>query len=351
MRNTGLDELQAGIKIGRRNINNLRYADVKWSESCSVMPVLFSIPWTVYSPWNSPGQNIGVGSLSLLQGIFPTQGSNPGPLYCRRILYQLSHKGSPRYANDTTLMAEGKEELKSLLMRVKEESERASLKLNIKKTKIMASSPITSWQIKGEKVEVVTDFLFLGSEITADDDYSEIRRLLLLGRKAVTNLDKCVEKQRHYSANKGPYSQGYGLPSGHIRLWELDHKEGRAPKNWCLRTVLERTPESPLASKELKQVNLKGNQPWTLIGMTDAEAPVFWLPDANSWLIGKVPDAGKGRGQKEKRVSKDEMAGWNHRCNGHELGQTSGDGEGQGGLACCSPWGRKESDRTGRLNI
>ena len=98
--------------------------------------------------------------------------------------------------DDTILMAESKEELKSLLMRVKEESERAGLKLNIKKTKIMASSPITSWQIEGEKVEVVTDFLFLGSKITADGDCShEIRRQLLLGRKAMTNLDSVLKSR------------------------------------------------------------------------------------------------------------------------------------------------------------
>ena len=95
---------------------------------------------------------------------------------------------------------------------------------------------------------------------------------------------------------KGPYSQGYGLPSGHAQLWELDHKDGRAPKNWCLRTVvLEKTPESPLDRKEIKLVNLKGNQSWILIGRTDAEAetPVFWSFDANSQLIGKVPKARK----------------------------------------------------------
>jgi len=111
-----------------------------------------------------------------------------------------------RYANDTNLMAESEEELKSLLMEVKEENERGSLKLNIKKTKIMATCPITSWQIEGVKMEVVTDFLFLGSKITGDDDCShEIRRRLLVGRKAMTNRDS-VEKQRRYSASKVLYS-------------------------------------------------------------------------------------------------------------------------------------------------
>ena len=114
------------------------------------------------------------------------------------------------------------------------------------------------------------------------------------------------------------------------------------PKNWCLWTVvLEKTPESPLDSKEIKPVNLKQDQPWIFTGRTDAEAeaPVFWSSDMNRGLIIKVPDAGKNWGQKEKRVSEDEMAGWHHRLNERKLGQTLGDGEGQGGLACCSPWG------------
>ena len=116
-----------------------------------------------------------------------------------------------RYADDTTLMAESEEELKSLLMKVKEKSEKVSLKLNIQKTKMMASSPITSWQIDGGPVETVADFIFLGSKITVDDDCShEIKRRLLLGRKVMTNRQH-LEKQRHYFANKDPSSQGYGF--------------------------------------------------------------------------------------------------------------------------------------------
>ena len=108
-----------------------------------------------------------------------------------------------RYADDTILMAESKEELKTLLMKVKEESEKAGLKLNIQKTKIMISGPITSWQIDGETMEAVTDFVFLGSKITADGDCShEIKRCLLLGRKATTNLDSIIKRQRHYFATK-----------------------------------------------------------------------------------------------------------------------------------------------------
>ena len=127
-----------------------------------------------------------------------------------------------RYTDDTTLMAESEEELKNLLMKVKEESEKVGLKPNIQKTNIMASGPTTSWQTDGETMETVTDFIFLGSKITADGDCRhEIKRCLLLGRKAMTNLD-IILKSRHYFANKGPSSQmvfpivKYG--------WELDYK-------------------------------------------------------------------------------------------------------------------------------
>ena len=145
MRNTGLEEAQAGIKIAGRNINNLRYTD------------------------------------------------------------------------DTTLMAESEEELKSLLMKVKEESEKVGLKFNIQKTKIMVSGPITSWEIDGETVETVSDCIFLGSKITADGDCShEIKRRLLLGRKVMTNLDSIFKKQRQCFADKGLSSQNCGFSSSHV---------------------------------------------------------------------------------------------------------------------------------------
>ena len=169
----------------------------------------------------------------------------------------------------------------------------------------------------------------------------------------MANLDSCVEKQRHYSADKGPYSQGCGLPNSYVLVWELDCKECWEPKNWCLQTVvLEKTPESSFDCKENKPVNLKGNKPWILVGRTDAEAeaPVFWSSDANSWLIGKVLDAGKDWGQKEKRALEVEGTGWHHWCNEHELGQTSGDGEGQGGLAYSKQSMGLQRDTTWRLN-
>ena len=122
-----------------------------------------------------------------------------------------------QYADDTTLTAESEDELKSLLMKVKEESEKVGLKLNIQKTKIMASGSITSWEINGKTVETVSDFIFLGSKITADGDCShEIKRCLLLGRKVMTNIDNIFRSRDIKFANKGPSSQGYGFSSGHV---------------------------------------------------------------------------------------------------------------------------------------
>ena len=113
--------------------------------------------------------------------------------------------------------------------------------------------------------------------------------------------------------------------------------------------VMEKTLESPLASKDVKLINLKGNQSWILIGRTDAEASIFWPPDANSWLIGKKPWCWE-RLKAEEDMTEDEMVGWHHWCTGHELGQTLGDGEGQRSLTCCSSWGHEELETTWRLN-
>ena len=136
-------------------------------------------------------------------------------------------------------------------------------------------------------------------------------------------------------------------------MWELDYKESWAPKNWCFCTVvLEKTLESPLDCKEIHPANPKGNQSWLFIGRTDVEAgaPILWLPDAKSWLIRKDPDAGKDWWQEEKGMTEVEMVGWHHWLNGRESEKTPGDSEGQGSLACCSPWDCKELDMTERLN-
>ena len=136
-------------------------------------------------------------------------------------------------------------------------------------------------------------------------------------------------------------------------MWELDYKESWALKYWCFWTVvLEKTLESPLDCKEIQPVNPKGNQSWIFTGRTDAEAetPVLWPPDSKNWLIWKDLDTGKDWRQEEKGMTEDEMVRWHHRLSGHEFEQALGVGEGQGGLACCSPWGRKESDTTEQLN-
>ena len=213
-------------------------------------------------------------------------------------------------------MAES-EELKSLLMKVKEESENVGLKLNIQKTKIMAFSPITSWQIDGETVETVANFIFLGSKTTADGDCShEIRRPLLFGPR------QHIKKQRHYFVNKDPSSQSYSFSSSHVCMWELDYKESWELKNWCFWTVvLEKTLESPLDCKEIQPVHPKGDQSWIFIGRTDAEAEtlILWTPDAKNCLIWKDPDVGKDVRQEEKGMTEDEMAGWHHWLKGHEF--------------------------------
>ena len=212
MRNAGLDEAQAGIKIAGRNNNNLRYAD------------------------------------------------------------------------DTTLMAES-EELKSLLMKVKEESEKAGLKFNIQKTKIMASSPITSWQTDGETVETVSDFIFLGSKITAGGDCShEIKRHLLLGRKVMTNLDSILKSRDITLPTKVCLVRAmvfpvvvYGCESWTIK--KAEHQRIDAFELWYWRRLL-----SPLDYKEIQPVHPKEDQSWMFIGRTDVEAetPILWPPAAES---------------------------------------------------------------------
>ena len=164
---------------------------------------------------------------------------------------------------------------------------------------------------------------------------------------------KIDSTEETFSLWKGPSSQGYGFSSGHVWMWELDYKESWAPKNWCFWTmVLEKTLESPLDSKEIQPVHPKWDQSWVFIGRTDVEAetPILWPPDAKSWLFWKDPDAGKDWGQEEKGKTEDKMVGWHHRLSGHEFGWTPGVGDGQGGLACCDPWGHKESDTTEWLN-
>ena len=161
-----------------------------------------------------------------------------------------------------------------------------------------------------------------------------------------------IKKQRYHIADKGPSNQSYGFSSSYVQLWELDHK-GSALENWCFWTVvLEKTLESPLYCKEIQPVHPEGDQSWVFIGGSDVEAetPILWPPDVKSLLIWKDPDAGKDWKREEKGMTEDEMAGWHHWLDGHESEWTPGVGDGQGGLACCSPWVCKESNTTEQLN-
>ena len=212
MRNAGLEEAQAGIKIAGRNINNHRYAD------------------------------------------------------------------------DTTLMAESKEELRSLLIKMKEESEKVGLKLNIRKTKIMASGPITSWQIHGETVETVRDFIFLGSKITANGDCShEIKRRLLLGRKVMTNLDRILKSRDITLSTKVHLVKAMVFPVVvyGCECWTIKKAKRQRIDDfeWCWRRLL-RVPWTARRSNHYS----KGDQSWVFIGRTDVEAetPILWPPDAKS---------------------------------------------------------------------
>ena len=185
----------------------------------------------------------------------------------------------------------------------------------------MASSSITSWQIHGETTGTVVDFILLGSKVTVDSDCSQKINDTCSWKKSYDQPRQHIKKQRHDFDNTGLYSQSYGFSINHVWIWELDHKKGWVPKNWCFQTVvLEKTLESLLDSKEIKPANPKGNQPWIFITRNDAEALILWPPDVKSWLIWKDLNAGKDWGQEEKGMTEDEMVGWHHQLNGHEFG-------------------------------
>ena len=250
MKNAKLEEAQAGIKIARRNINNLRYA------------------------------------------------------------------------GDTTLMAESEEELKSLLMKVKEESEKVGLKLNIQKTNIMASGSITSWQIDGETVETVADFIFVGSKSTADGDCShEIKRRLLLGRKVMTNLDSIL-KSRHITLPTKVHlvkAMVFPVVVYGCKNWTVK-KAGRidAFELWCWRRLLR----VPWTARRSNQSFLKEISPACSLEelMLKLKLQYFGHLMRRVDSLEKDSDAGRDWGQDEKGTTEDEMAGWHHRLDGHEFG-------------------------------
>jgi len=219
----------------------------------------------------------------------------------------------------------------------------------------MASGHITSWEIDGETVETVSDFIFWGSKITTDGDCShEIKRCLLLWKKVMTNLDSVLKsrditlstKVRLVKAMVFPMVM-YGCESWTIKIaecWRID-----AFELWCWRRLLK----VPWTARRSNQSILKEISPGcSLEGpMLKLKHPILWPPDVKSWLIWKDPYAGKGwRQEEEKGMTEDEMVGWHHQHNGHGFGWTPGVGDGQGGLACCSSWDHKESDTTEWLN-
>ena len=276
--------------------------------------LFFNVHWTGTTGWFQIGKGVRQGCILSLayvthaEYILRNAGldeAQAGIKFAGRNINNL------RYADDTTLMAESKEEHKSLWIKVNEKSEKVGLKLKIQKTKIMASNPITSWQIGGE---TVSDFIFGGSQITADGDCShEIKRRLLLGRKAMNNLDSVWKNRDITLSTKFHLVKAmvcpvvmYGCESWTIKkaeCWRID-----AFEPWCWRRFL-RVPWTARRSNQ------------SIIGRTDAkvETLILWPPDSKNWLIGKDPDAGKDWRWEEKGTTEDEMVGWHHQLSGHEF--------------------------------
>ena len=227
-----------------------------------------------------------------------------------------------RYADDITLMAESEKELKSLLMKVKEESEKAGWRLSIQKTNIVASGPITSWQIDGETVETVRDFIFLSSKIAADGDCShETKRCLFLGRKAMTNLDSILKSRDNtlptkvYLVKSTVFSVVmYGCESWIIK--KAEHQRTDAFELWCWRRLLR----VPWTARRSNQSILKEISPeYSLEGLMLKLKLQYFGHLMNNWLIEKDLDAGKDWRREEKRTIEDKMVGWYHWLNGHEF--------------------------------
>ena len=278
MWNAGLEEALAGIKIARRNINNLRYAD------------------------------------------------------------------------DTILMAESEEELKSLLMKVKDESEKVGLKLNIQKTKIMASGPITSQKIDWETVETVRDFILGGSKITADGACNhEIKRRLLLERKTMANVDSIFKSRDITLPTKVYLVKAMVFP---VVMYGCESWTIKKAEHWRIMLLNWGVGEDSWESLGLQggpTVHPKGNQSWIFIGRTDAEAELQYFGHLIQRTVSSVENLmlRKTEGRRKRGCQRMRwMIGWHHQLEGHEFEQDLEVADGQGSLVCCSPWGCKESDKT-----
>ena len=261
-------------------------------QGCMLSPFLFNL-YSEYIMWNA--------------GLHEAQA---GIKIARR------NSNNLRYADDTILLAESKEELKSLLIKVKDESEKAGLKLNIQGTKIMESSLITSWQIDGEMMETVRNY-FGGLKITKDGGCShEIKRCLLLGRKAMTNLDSMLKSRDIALLTKVHLIKAMVFPvvTHGCKSWTIKKPEYRridAFELWCWRRLLR----VPWTVRRSNQSILKEISPEYSL----EETPILWPPDVKNWLIGKDSDAGKDWRQEEKETTDDEMVGWHHQLNVYEF--------------------------------
>ena len=237
-----------------------------------------------------------------------------------------------------------------------DESERGEwkswLKLNIQKTKIMASSLITSWQIDGETMETVTDFIFSGSKITADGDCShEIKRHLLLGRKAMTNIGSMLKSRDITLPTKAHLVKAMVFPIVvyGCEIWTVkkaEHQRNDTFELWCWERLLRVCWTARSNQSVLKEISSECSLEGQML-MLKLQYFGPWCKELPHW---KSPDAGKDWRQEEEGMTEDEMVGLHHRFDGHEFEQSPGVGDGQGGLACCNSWGRKESDTTERLN-
>ena len=251
-------------------------------------------------------------------------------------------------------MAESEEELKSLLMKGKEESEKVGLILNIQKTNITASGPITPWQKHGETMETGTNFTLFGSKVTVDGDCChEIKRCLLIVRKALNDLDSMLKSRDITLLTKVHLLKAMVFSSSHVWMWELGYKQSWAPKIdafelWCWRRLLR----VPWTGRRSNQSILKEISPeYSMKGlMLKLKLQYFGHLMRRADSFKKTLILGKIESRRKKGMTEDNMVGWHHWLNGHEFEKALGVGDGQGTLLYCSPWHRKESDTTEHLN-